>query len=126
MPLVTVWWIITPLTGPQAPARSRLWVRQPGRSTTVTPSARRAARSRSGVRGVAMKVSFRKAGRPRAGGSRRGARGAGGAGAGRRGRAGGGGSRARRRRGRGQESAAQIALESAVTDDGVNDAGSAV
>ncbi len=30
LPLLTVWWTITPFTGPQAPLWLRWWVRQPG------------------------------------------------------------------------------------------------
>lgn len=52
--MLTVWWIITPVTGPQAPVWLRLRERQPGCSTTVTPSARSAATSRSAERGVAI------------------------------------------------------------------------
>src|SRR5690606_17091367 len=54
---VTVWWTITPLTGPHLPLWLRLLVRHPETSRTVTPSARSAATRRSAVSGVAMGAS---------------------------------------------------------------------
>src|SRR5690606_9728323 len=54
-PLVTVWWIITPCTGPQGPLWLRLWSRQSPTSTTVRPSAFRAARKRAALIGCAMR-----------------------------------------------------------------------
>src|SRR5690606_24473860 len=53
-PLVTVWWIITPCTGPHAPLLLRLWSRQLPTSTTVRPSAFRALRKPLADRGCAM------------------------------------------------------------------------
>src|SRR6478735_11738451 len=54
LPEVTVWWIITPFTGPQAPLLLRLWLRQLPTSTTVTPSSLRALRNLSADMGGAM------------------------------------------------------------------------
>src|SRR5690606_16731372 len=63
-PLVTVWWIITPCTGPQGPLWLRLWSRQSPTSTTVRPSALRARRNALADMGGAMTALLRTAGRP--------------------------------------------------------------
>src|SRR5690606_4902344 len=56
-PRVTVWWIITPWTGPQGPLLLRLWSRQLPSSMTVRPSALRAARKVLADMGGAMRAS---------------------------------------------------------------------
>src|SRR5690606_30892782 len=62
VPLVTVWWIITPCTGPHGPLWLRLWSRQLPTSTTVSPSALRAARKRAALIGGAMSRALLRAG----------------------------------------------------------------
>src|SRR5690606_38915132 len=62
VPLVTVGWILTPCTGLQRPWWLRLWSRQLPTSTTVSPSAFRAARKRAALIGGAMSGPFLRAG----------------------------------------------------------------
>src|SRR3954466_8913232 len=58
LPLVTVWWIITPCTGPHGPLWLRLWCSQSPTPTTASPSALRASRKPLADMGEAMDASF--------------------------------------------------------------------